>query len=42
MIRAAMLHALGAPLDCFHKIDVLPLARVCFSHYGQWRLQLPG
>ncbi|QXH52342.1 histidine phosphatase family protein [Pseudomonas fakonensis] len=42
VIRAAMLHALGAPLECFHKIDVLPLARVCFSHYGQWRLQLSG
>ncbi|TFF41491.1 histidine phosphatase family protein [Pseudomonas sp. RIT623] len=40
VIRAAMLHALGAPLESFQRIDVPPLARVCFSHYGQWRLQL--
>ncbi|AZL72323.1 histidine phosphatase family protein [Pseudomonas oryziphila] len=40
VIRAAMLHALGAPLASFQRIDVPPLARVRFSHYGQWRLQL--
>ncbi|MEA3237783.1 histidine phosphatase family protein [Pseudomonas mosselii] len=40
VIRAAMLHALGAPFESFHRIDVPPLARVCLSYYGQWRLQL--
>ncbi|QXI39248.1 histidine phosphatase family protein [Pseudomonas xantholysinigenes] len=40
VIRAAMLHALGAPLASFQRIDVLPLARVRLSHSGQWRLQL--
>ncbi|MDU9403249.1 histidine phosphatase family protein [Pseudomonas sp. zfem004] len=40
VIRAAMLHALGAPLESFQRIDVPPLARVRFSRYGQWRLQL--
>lgn len=40
VIRAAMLHALGAPFESFHRIDVPPLARVCLSCYGQWRLQL--
>ncbi|QVM90640.1 histidine phosphatase family protein [Pseudomonas entomophila] len=40
VIRAAMLHALGAPFASFHRIDVPPLARVRLSHYGQWRLQL--
>ncbi|MDF9618589.1 histidine phosphatase family protein [Pseudomonas entomophila] len=40
VIRAAMLHALSAPFESFHRIDVPPLARVRLSHYGQWRLQL--
>lgn len=40
VIRAAMVHALGAPLESFQRIDVQPLARVRFSRYGQWRLQL--
>ncbi|MDH0646578.1 histidine phosphatase family protein [Pseudomonas sp. GD03858] len=40
VIRAAMLHALGAPLQAFERIDVPPLARVRFSHSGLWRLQL--
>ena len=40
VIRAAMLHALGASTESFHRIDVPPLARVRLSHYGQWRLQL--
>ncbi|MBI6898803.1 histidine phosphatase family protein [Pseudomonas putida] len=40
VIRAAMLHALAAPLASFHRIDVPPLAEVRFSHGGQWRLQL--
>ncbi|NIF16576.1 histidine phosphatase family protein [Pantoea sp. Cy-639] len=40
VIRAAMLHALGAPLEVFHRIDVSPLARVCFSRYGKWRMQV--
>jgi len=40
VIRAALLHALGAPLQCFHPIDVTPLAQVRLSRYGQWRLQL--
>jgi broad specificity phosphatase PhoE len=40
VMRAAMLHALGAALESFHRIDVRPLAQVRFSHYGQWRVQL--
>lgn len=40
VMRVAMLHALGAPLQVFHRIDVAPLARVRFSRYGQWRMQL--
>lgn len=40
VIRAAMLHVLGAPPMAFHSIDVQPLARIQLSHYGRWRLQL--
>ncbi|WP_194789109.1 histidine phosphatase family protein [Pseudomonas sp. UFMG81] len=40
VIRAAMLHGLGAPFEAFHRIDVPPLARVRLSHYGQWRVVL--
>ena len=42
VIRAAMLHALAAPLDAFQRIDVQPLAQVRLSHSTQWRLQLPS
>lgn len=40
VIRAAVLHALGAPLESFQRIDVPPLARVRFSRYDRWRLQM--
>lgn len=40
VIRAAMLHVLGAPPMAFHSIDVQPLARIQLSHYDRWRLQL--
>lgn len=40
VIRAVMLHVLGAPPMAFHSIDVQPLARIRLSHYGRWRLQL--
>jgi broad specificity phosphatase PhoE len=40
VIRAAMLHVLGAPPMSFYTIDVQPLAQIRLSHSGRWRLQL--
>lgn len=37
VIRAALIHVLGAPLEAFHRIDVPPLSAVQFSRYGRWR-----
>jgi broad specificity phosphatase PhoE len=40
VMRAAMLHALGAPVTSFWRIDVEPLTEVVLSHDGRrWRLQ---
>ncbi|MDO5706503.1 MAG: histidine phosphatase family protein [Paracoccus sp. (in: a-proteobacteria)] len=39
-IRAAVLHALGAPLTIAHRIDVAPLSRVLLTHDARrwmWR-----
>lgn len=40
VLRAAMLHVAQCPPTIFHRIDVLPLAKLELSHAGQWRLQL--
>lgn len=37
VIRAALIHVLGCPLEAFHHIDVQPLSSVQFNHYGRWR-----
>ncbi|MEX5340563.1 histidine phosphatase family protein [Pseudomonas sp. I2] len=40
VIRAAMVHVLGCPLEAFQRIDVLPLSRLPLSRVGRWRLRL--
>lgn len=40
VIRAAMVHVLGAPPAAMHTIDVLPLGRLELSFAGRWRLRL--
>ncbi|MBA1204537.1 phosphoglycerate mutase family protein [Pseudomonas capeferrum] len=40
VLRAAMLHVAQCPPTAFHRIDVLPLAKLELSHAGQWRVQL--
>ncbi|NBF11783.1 histidine phosphatase family protein [Pseudomonas sp. Fl4BN1] len=42
VIRAALLHALQAPLASFNLIDIEPLSRLDLSHAGRWRLRLDG
>lgn len=39
VVRAALIHVLGCPLEAFHQIDVPPLSVVQFSHYGRWRFR---
>ncbi|OLS60450.1 histidine phosphatase family protein [Pseudomonas putida] len=39
VVRAALIHVLGCPLDTFHRIDVPPLSVVQLSHYGRWRFK---
>lgn len=42
VLRAAVLHGLGAPACAFWTIDAGPLAAVTFSHDGRrWTLRLP-
>jgi broad specificity phosphatase PhoE len=41
VIRAAVIHAIGATPAAFTRIDIAPLSRTIFSvHDGQWRLVL--
>jgi broad specificity phosphatase PhoE len=40
IVRAAVIHAIGAPAACFWRLDVRPLSlTVLSSRQGQWRLQ---
>ncbi|MGV9777011.1 histidine phosphatase family protein [Streptosporangium sp. NPDC003464] len=42
-IRAAVVHALGAPAPAFWRVDVAPLARVALTgRGGRWRLSYPA
>ncbi|MET8140715.1 histidine phosphatase family protein [Sphaerisporangium sp. NPDC005288] len=42
VIRAALVHVLGAPPETFWRIDAEPLTSVRLtSHAGRWRLRLP-
>lgn len=41
VIRAAVVHAIGAPAVSFWRVDVEPLARVCLTgRAGRWRLRI--
>jgi broad specificity phosphatase PhoE len=43
VVRAAVLHALGAPLACFWRLDVAPLTQTRLSHHsGRWQLRETG
>jgi broad specificity phosphatase PhoE len=40
VIRAALIHAMGAPASSFRRIDVAPLSRLVLSRHGaHWRVQ---
>lgn len=40
VIRAALIHAMGAPASSFWRIDVAPLSRLILSRHGvHWRVQ---
>src|SRR6516162_5096792 len=40
VIRAALIHALGAPASSFRQVDVAPLSRLILSRHGaHWRVQ---
>ena len=40
VIRAALIHAMGAPASSFWRIDVAPLSRLILSRHGaHWRIQ---
>ncbi|MEV5753978.1 histidine phosphatase family protein [Actinoallomurus sp. NPDC052308] len=42
-IRAAVLHALGAPPECFWRLDVTPLSQTWLTHHGgRWQLRETG
>ncbi|OUC91882.1 histidine phosphatase family protein [Streptosporangium minutum] len=42
-IRAAVVHAVGAPASAFWRVDVAPLARVALTgRGGRWRLSYPA
>nr|BFE80044.1 hypothetical protein GCM10020093_026450 [Planobispora longispora] len=42
VVRAAVVHALGAPARSFWRVDVAPLARVSLTgRGGRWRLSYP-
>jgi broad specificity phosphatase PhoE len=39
-VRAAVVHALGAPPDAFWRLDVAPLSRtVLHAHDGRWTVR---
>ncbi|MGI3776110.1 MAG: histidine phosphatase family protein [Janthinobacterium lividum] len=42
VVRAAIVHALGAPPGCGLRIDLAPLSRTVLSRNGPWRLQSAG
>ncbi len=43
VIRAAVVHALGAPAPAFWRVDVAPLARVALTgRGGRWQLSYPA
>jgi broad specificity phosphatase PhoE len=43
VIRAAIVHAIGAPAQSFWRIDVSPLSQVCLSGQdGRWNLRYVG
>jgi broad specificity phosphatase PhoE len=43
VVRAAVLHVLGAPPACFWRIDVTPLSQTWLSrHGGRWQLRETG
>jgi broad specificity phosphatase PhoE len=43
VVRAAVLHALGAPVSCFWRLDAAPLTQTRLSHRdGRWQLGETG
>ncbi|PVZ19502.1 Fructose-2,6-bisphosphatase [Pseudomonas sp. URIL14HWK12:I9] len=42
VIRAALLHALGAEAQRFNRLDIAPLSCVRLSRRGHWKLLLAG
>ena len=42
VVRAAIVHALGATPDCGLRIDLAPLSRTVLSRNGAWRMQSAG
>lgn len=43
IVRAAVLHALGAPAECFWRIDAAPLSQTWLTHDGvRWQLRETG
>ncbi len=43
VVRAAVLHTLGAPVSCFWRLDTAPLSQTWLSrHDGHWRLRETG
>jgi broad specificity phosphatase PhoE len=43
VVRAAIIHVIGAPPTSFSRIDIAPLTRTVFSAYdGKWRLACAG
>ena len=42
VVRAAIVHALGAPPHAGLRIDLAPLSRTVLSRSGPWRMQSAG
>ncbi len=42
VVRAAIVHALGATAECGLRIDLAPLSRTVLSRNGPWRMQSAG
>lgn len=43
VVRAAVLHALGAPPECFWRLDAAPLSQTWLTyHGGRWQLRETG
>ncbi len=42
VVRAAIVHALGATPECGLRIDLAPLSRTVLSRNGPWRMQSAG